>query len=154
MVLEQRGVVLVHPGECETQRPALIHALRWVREGFTEPAPDTSHEMLSPGALLIEVSGGGDQQPVGRVVKFDYEIEAVCSNFIARVVPKSGYEIDFLVYLHATLYTIGLSTRSIKQTTGIQNLGIRAYLNESVAFPPPPRTNRHRGVPRRADGQD
>jgi hypothetical protein len=29
----------------KTQRPALIHALRWVREGLTEPAPDTSHEM-------------------------------------------------------------------------------------------------------------
>lgn len=29
----------------KTQRPALLHALRWVREGLTEPAPDTSHEM-------------------------------------------------------------------------------------------------------------
>lgn len=29
----------------KTQRPALIHALRWVREGLTEPAPDTCHEM-------------------------------------------------------------------------------------------------------------
>ncbi len=29
----------------KTQRPALFHALRWVREGLTEPAPDTSHEM-------------------------------------------------------------------------------------------------------------
>jgi len=29
----------------KTQRPALLHALRWVREGLTEPAPDRSHEM-------------------------------------------------------------------------------------------------------------
>jgi len=29
----------------KTQRPALIHALRWVREGLTESVPDTSHEM-------------------------------------------------------------------------------------------------------------
>lgn len=29
----------------KTQRPALIHALRWVREGVAEPAPDKSHEM-------------------------------------------------------------------------------------------------------------
>jgi len=29
----------------KTQRPALIHALRWVREGLTEPTPDASHEM-------------------------------------------------------------------------------------------------------------
>ena len=29
----------------KTQRPALIHALRWVREGLTEPSSDTGHEM-------------------------------------------------------------------------------------------------------------
>jgi len=29
----------------KTQRPALIHALRFVREGLTEPASDPSHEM-------------------------------------------------------------------------------------------------------------
>ncbi len=29
----------------KTQRPALIHALRRVREGFTEPTPDPSHEV-------------------------------------------------------------------------------------------------------------
>ena len=33
------------------------------------------------------------------------------------------------------LYSIRLNTRSIKQTTGIQNLDAAAYLGELVAFP-------------------
>ena len=34
------------------------------------------------------------------------------------------------------LYSIGLNKRSIKQTTGIQNLDSATYLDEPVAFPP------------------
>lgn len=94
--------------------------------------------MLSPGDLLLEKSGGGAQQPVGRIVRFDHDIDAVCSNFIARIVPGDGYNRDYLVYLHAMLYAIGLNVRSIKQTTGIQNLDSRMYFNETVAFPPLP----------------
>jgi type I restriction enzyme S subunit len=94
--------------------------------------------MLSSGDLLIEKSGGGDQQPVGRLVKFDHYVDAVCSNFLAHIVPKNGYNSNYLVYLHATLYTIGLNVRSIKQTTGIQNLDSRMYFGETVAFPPLP----------------
>ena len=43
-----------------------------------------------------------------------------------------------MTFLHSVLYSIGLNTRSIKQTTGIQNLRSNAYLNEFVAFPPLP----------------
>lgn len=93
---------------------------------------------LAVGDLLLEKSGGGDQQPVGRVVVFDHGVEAVCSNFVARMRPVAGYNPSFLAYYHATLYAIGLNERSIKQTTGIQNLDSRSYLSETVAFPPLP----------------
>jgi len=39
---------------------------------------------LERGDLLIEKSGGGDTQSVGCVVIYDSDMQAVCSNFIAR----------------------------------------------------------------------
>jgi type I restriction enzyme S subunit len=97
-----------------------------------------NNRVLAVGDLLIEKSGGGDQQPVGRVVRFRGDGDAVCSNFIARMAPSDGFDGGYLVYLHAALYSIGLNERSIKQTTGIQNLDSRSYLGEAVAFPPLP----------------
>lgn len=90
---------------------------------------------LKKGDLLIEKSGGGDLQPVGIVILYDHTVEAVCSNFIARMQVASHYNPRFLVYLHSHLYSIRLNVRSIKQTTGIQNLDISSYLRELVAFP-------------------
>ena len=97
---------------------------------------DLRRKRLRRGDLLLEKSGGGDLQPVGVVMLFDHEEVAVCSNFVARMSVTTGFEPEFLTYLHTTLYSIGLNVRSIKQTTGIQNLDCRAYLSESVAFPP------------------
>ena len=67
---------------------------------------------------------------------FDLDTPAVCSNFIARMSPREGFDSSFLTFLHSTLYSIGLNSRSIKQTTGIQNLDSKSYLDEQVAFPP------------------
>ena len=94
--------------------------------------------ILQSGDLLLEKSGGGDRQPVGIVILFDHDMPAVCSNFVSRMPVREGFDSGFLTFLHSALYSIKLNTRSIKQTTGIQNLDSAAYLNESVAFPPLP----------------
>ncbi len=99
---------------------------------------DRVRRLLEPGDLLLEKSGGGDLQPVGRVVLYDHSTVAVTSNFIARMPVENGYDAIYLTYLHAALYSIELNVRSIKQTTGIQNLDSRIYLSELVAFPPLP----------------
>lgn len=99
---------------------------------------DRVRRLLKPGDLLLEKSGGGDLQPVGRVVLYDHPTVAVTSNFIARMPVENGYDSIYLTYLHAALYSIELNVRSIKQTTGIQNLDSRTYLSELVAFPPLP----------------
>jgi type I restriction enzyme S subunit len=93
--------------------------------------------MLRRGDLLLEKSGGGDLQPVGAVVAYDHDEQAVCSNFVARMPIADGYLPFFVNYLHFTLYANRVNIRSIKQTTGIQNLDGKAYLSELVAFPPP-----------------
>jgi len=71
------------------------------------------------------------------VVLYDHDETAVCSNFVARMPARNGFDPRFLVYMHEYLYEIRLNARSIKQTTGIQNLDSTAYLHERFAFPPP-----------------
>jgi len=61
-------------------------------------------KLLQSGDLLIEKSGGGEQQLVGAVVLFDLDIPAVCSNFIARMPVRTGREPSYLNYLHFALY--------------------------------------------------
>jgi len=98
--------------------------------------PHISQERrLRPGDLLLEKSGGGDRQPVGAVVLYDCAEPAVCSNFIARMVVAKGCDPRYLTYLHAALYAARVNTRSIKQSTGIQNLDSASYLAEPVGLP-------------------
>jgi len=97
---------------------------------------DRRDRLLSKGDLLLEKSGGGEQQLVGTVVYFDHEFEAVTSNFVARMPPVETVNGRFLSYVHAHLYSGHVNYRSIKQTTGIQNLDSQQYLNEVIAYPP------------------
>lgn len=91
--------------------------------------------LLKPGDLLIEKSGGGEKQPVGRVVLFDKDIKATFSNFISKLKIKSEYNSNYLCYVFNMLYSSRVNTKSIKQTTGIQNLDSYAYFDEIIAIP-------------------
>lgn len=92
---------------------------------------------LVPGDMLMEKSGGGEQQPVGMVVSYLGPKGAVCSNFVARMRSREGVVSRFMVYLHAYLYASRVTNISVKQTTGIQNLDSTAYLSEACFVPPP-----------------
>lgn len=97
---------------------------------------DRRNRLLETGDLLLEKSGGGENQLVGAVVEFNQPFPAVSSNFIARMVSKDDMNSRFLVYLHSHLYSGRVNFRSIKQTTGIQNLDSQAYLDEPITYPP------------------
>ena len=99
-------------------------------------ASERDGRLLSRGDLLLEKSGGGELQPVGCVVLYEDNSEAICSNFVARMQLAEGMVPSFWRYLHAAAYTVRLNTRSIKQTSGIQNLDQQQYLDERAAFPP------------------
>lgn len=109
--------------------------------GFSEPTyraidPSTvSKRRIRRNDLLLEKSGGGENQPVGAIVLNTYQGIAICSNFVARMPVKEDYDARYLTYLHAALYSARINTRSIKQNTGIQNLDSDSYLNEYVALP-------------------
>ena len=90
---------------------------------------------LSPGDLLLEKSGGGDNQLVGQVVLFEHDISAVCSNFLARLRVLDNFDSSFLNYVHASLYALRINYKHIKQTTGIQNIDGNSYLSELFAHP-------------------
>lgn len=88
------------------------------------------------GDLIVEKSGGGEQQPVGRVVLHAVDQLVVPTNFAGRLRPNKGVEPRFLCYLFASLYSAGRTTAAIKQTTGIQNLDLDSLLDHQVRFPP------------------
>jgi len=100
-----------------------------------EPSLQTTR-LLDENDLLIEKSGGGDIWSVGRVVSNDLREKSVSSNFIARLVPSREIDSRFLCYVFAAMYAVRLNDRSIKQTTGIQNLDLYSYLIEKFGFPP------------------
>ncbi len=97
---------------------------------------ERTNRTLRRGDLLIEKSGGGDNQPVGCVVHFDHAFDAVCSNFVGRMPVATGMHPRYWSYVHASLYAGRINIPAIKQTTGIQNLDADVYLNNLVPFPP------------------
>lgn len=100
------------------------------------PREQASKLRLKRGDLLLEKSGGGEKTPVGRVVEFNADVPAVCSNFVARVRPTSLVTGSYLGRLLAGLYLIGFSHQFIKQNTGIQNLDDAALFDSWVRIPP------------------
>ena len=96
---------------------------------------DIEQRSLRKGDLLIEKSGGGEKQPVGAVVLYIGTPPAVCSNFVARMRLKRGQSPSFWRYAHHAAYSLRVNTKSIKQTSGIQNLDQQQYLDESAAYP-------------------
>ncbi len=97
---------------------------------------DLQDRTVNFGDLIIEKSGGGDKQPVGTVVSSNIEEPCTCSNFLAILSPKPDFNNRYLVYLHSSVYNGGKLLSAIKQTTGIQNLDLEAYLNFKVSVPP------------------
>ena len=94
------------------------------------------YKKVSTNDLLLEKSGGGEQTTVGAVVQYVGENDIVCSNFVAVIKCKDHVFPRWLCYLSFSLYSAGVNVRSIKQTTGIQNLDSHQYSSEQVSFPP------------------
>lgn len=92
--------------------------------------------ILHNGDLLIEKSGGGETTPVGRVVRFNYEQAATCSNFINFVRPNHDVCSDYLYFYFYSLYSNKVNLFFFNQTTGIQNLKVSEYLSLSIFLPP------------------
>lgn len=94
--------------------------------------------LLKQGDILLEKSGGGEQQPVGKAVLFDKDFRAVTSNFINKIETISSINNHYSLYLFDALYYNSINVRNIKQTTGIQNLDNVGFFSEKIPLPPYP----------------
>lgn len=88
---------------------------------------------LQSGDILIEKSGGGEKQPVGRAVLFDKDFSAMFANFLVRIRTNKLLVPSFLEYYLRALYYTGSTRLYFNQTTGIQNLKVGTLLsNEKI----------------------
>ncbi len=94
---------------------------------------------LKYGDIIIEKSGGGPKQPVGRVVIFDKtEGDFSFSNFTSVIRVKNHEEVDFK-FLHRFLvfeYISGATEKMQSHSTGIRNLKFEEYKNIAIPLPP------------------
>ena len=91
--------------------------------------------ILSLGDLLIEKSGGGEATPVGRVVRYNYDDFATCSNFVHSVTVNNNCKSDYLYYYFFAMYANKENLLFFNQTTGIQNLKVGEYLSQTIFLP-------------------
>lgn len=100
---------------------------------------------LQQGDIILEKSGGGPKQPVGRVVLFDTESGNYSfSNFTSALRIRDPKLIDYR-YLHKFLYWIyasGITEGMQTHSTGIRNLNFDQYKKIEVSFPPLPEQQR------------
>jgi len=93
--------------------------------------------LLEENDLLIEKSGGGDKQPVGFVAQYKSNKPAIYANFMAKIEPRKKYvKTDYLKYVNISIYQKREILKVINQTTGIQNLDTKRYLEIESPLPP------------------
>ena len=93
-------------------------------------------KLLSEGDILLEKSGGGPQQPVGRVCLFQGSVlPQSFGNFIARLRPTGEALSEYLFYFLWQFHALGKTSHYQKQTTGIRNLEFKRYLTIEVSIP-------------------
>ena len=102
------------------------------------PKAKVDKKRLLPCDIILEKSGGTDNQPVGRVIYFEKLNDIfLCNNFtqILRVkanIAYSKYIFYYLFYLHR----IGVTELLQNKTTGIRNLEVKNYMALEIPLPP------------------
>lgn len=88
--------------------------------------------------LLIEKSGGSEDQPVGRIAILTNDIiqenTLAYSNFVHKI-SVEGINPQYLYFYLKTMYNIGITEPMQSQTNGIRNLIMPEYFNQNIAFP-------------------
>jgi hypothetical protein len=106
------------------------------------PARSLERRRLSAGDLVLEVSGGGPAQPVGRILMIDDSAVAsatrplICSNFCRKIRLKPGVNPSFVKWALEWLYGSGHTERFQTSTTNIRNLRVDDFLRgTSIPLP-------------------
>jgi len=107
------------------------------RRGFSQK--DADKFTLLAGDILVERSGGGPGQPVGRVVTLACDLPgAAFSNFVQLLrVDKEVMNPDYVAWCLYRLHASGIVERLQHQTTQMRNLDFRDYLQVDLPRPCP-----------------
>lgn len=101
------------------------------------PAFKRRQKTLESGDIILERSGGGPSQPVGRVCYFDGAKEPhLFGNFCQRLRPNQRLlDPRFLFWHLYQLHRSGGTRMYQRRTTGIRNLDFPGYLRHPVPLP-------------------
>lgn len=106
------------------------------------PIRSLERRLLNPGDLVLEVSGGGPSQPVGRVLMIDdravQEMSGplICSNFCRKLRLKTGANPLFVKRQLDWLYASGHMSKFQRSTTNIRNLQVDQFLDATAILLP------------------
>jgi type I restriction enzyme S subunit len=105
------------------------------------PASKVQNKKLKQYDIILEKSGGSDNQPVGRVVFFDKGTDNVylCNNFtqVLRIKQSIAFPRYIFLYLFR-LHQNGTTELLQNKTTGIRNLQVKQYMLLEIPLPPLP----------------
>lgn len=100
---------------------------------------------LIEGDILVEISGGGPEQPVGRTVLIDKtvlsykpEIPKICTNFLRLIRPKDYVEGKFLNLYLKLFYYSGEIVKYQGGSNNLRNLKFPDYVKINFPLPPKP----------------
>ncbi len=100
---------------------------------------------LIEGDILVEISGGGPEQPVGRtvlidksVLSFNPDVPKICTNFLRLIRPKDFVDSKFLNLYLKLFYYSGEIVNYQAGSNNLRNLKFPDYINVSIPLPPKP----------------
>ena len=98
---------------------------------------------LAAGDLVVEISGGGPTQPVGRTVLIDEaaladcSLPLICSNFFRQVRLNKEVEARFVNFFLQYSHQQGAFNDLQTETTNLRNLNFNRFLAETIIPLPP-----------------
>ncbi|MEO2047832.1 MAG: restriction endonuclease subunit S [Pirellulales bacterium] len=125
----------------------IIRNTNFTREGFLDDSDIAFHNVeikqfekrkLEFGDIILEKSGGGPKQPVGRVIPFEKtKGEFSFSNFtsVIRIKNKDELNYQFLHRLLFHFYVSGVTEPMQRRSTGIRNLDFKTYKQLRIPLP-------------------
>ena len=107
---------------------------------------------LAPNDIILEKSGGGPKQPVGRVCFYrGHHLEHAFGNFTARLrANDSIVDPEYLFWCLHQLHLTGRTAQYQRHTSGIRNLETKRYLTHEISVPPLDEQRRIIGILNRA----
>ena len=94
------------------------------------------------GDILVEISGGGPDQPVGRtvvvdktVLNFQPSIPKICTNFLRMIRPKSLIDPTFLNFFLTLFYSSGEIVKYQGGSNNLRNLKFPEFLKILIPYP-------------------